>query len=335
MSSLESQLREVVVLGAGVIGLTAALKIQQCGRYRVTIIADVLPGDPKTIKYTSLWAGAHHVSVAGNDRRQQRIEFETFNTIPAEGCFKRLPQYEYYREERETEVVLQKMPNYKELSKDQLVPGAVSGLTYDTVNTDTPVFLPYLLSCSQAVQPDAVINCLGLGARFLGGIEDKNAYPVRGQAVMIRAPWVNRCLSLSGGEGGVWTYVIPRRSGDVIIGGTYEPNDWYPLPRHETRIDIIERILTIYPDIAPPEVRAERAPTVEDILPIIVDDACGFRPGRKDGVRLEVEWFERPKSNKKFLLCTTMGIHGGFGVLASYGSATVALELLEEALSKP
>lgn len=38
------------------IGLTTALKIQEQGVYQVTIIADVLPGDAKTIKYTSHWA---------------------------------------------------------------------------------------------------------------------------------------------------------------------------------------------------------------------------------------------------------------------------------------
>ena len=40
----------------GVIGLTTGLKIQAAGRYQVEIIADVLPTDPKDIKYTSHWA---------------------------------------------------------------------------------------------------------------------------------------------------------------------------------------------------------------------------------------------------------------------------------------
>lgn len=40
----------------GVIGLTTALKIQEKGGYQVEIVAEVLPLDPKTIKYTSQWA---------------------------------------------------------------------------------------------------------------------------------------------------------------------------------------------------------------------------------------------------------------------------------------
>ena len=147
---------------------------------------------------------------------------------------------------------------FAELPASSLVPNAVTGITYNSVNTDAPVFLNYLLARflsaggvivhgsvvhidqvlaggahaftgnekTPLVVPDAVVVCLGLGARFLGGVEDACVYPVRGQTVRIRAPWVQKCMSLSGGPSGIWTYIIPRRSGDVIIGGTYEANDW-------------------------------------------------------------------------------------------------------------
>jgi hypothetical protein len=59
------------VLNTGVVGLTTALKLQERGGYRVTIIAETLPSDPKNIRYTSPWAGAHHVSSAGHDKRLQ------------------------------------------------------------------------------------------------------------------------------------------------------------------------------------------------------------------------------------------------------------------------
>ena len=38
------------------VGLTTALKIQEQGGYHVTIVAETFPSDPKTIRYTSLWA---------------------------------------------------------------------------------------------------------------------------------------------------------------------------------------------------------------------------------------------------------------------------------------
>lgn len=63
--------------------------------------------------------------------------------------------------------------------------------------------------------PDALIVCVGLGARFLGGVEDKNMYPVRGQTVLVRAPWVRFGRTVSATNKGAVTYIIPRRSSDV------------------------------------------------------------------------------------------------------------------------
>lgn len=40
----------------GVVGLSAAIKIQEHGGYRVTVIGEAIPGDPKSIRYTSPWA---------------------------------------------------------------------------------------------------------------------------------------------------------------------------------------------------------------------------------------------------------------------------------------
>lgn len=62
--------------------------------------------------------------------------------------------------------------------------------------------------------PDAVVVCLGLGARSLGGVEDKTVYPIRGQTVLINAPWVRFGRTISSSDG-LWTYIIPRRSGGV------------------------------------------------------------------------------------------------------------------------
>lgn len=72
-----------------------------------------------------------------------------------------------------------------------------------------------------------IINCTGIGAYDLAGVEDKDVYPTRGQTVLVRAPWVKRGITRTGKEGeGIYTYIIPRKSGDVIIGGTAEVGDW-------------------------------------------------------------------------------------------------------------
>ena len=63
----------------------------------------------------------------------------------------------------------------------------------------------------------------------------------------------------------------------------------YPKSRPETTLDILKGGLSLCPELAPPHVRASRTPTVEDILPIVKEEACGLRPMRKDGIRIELE----------------------------------------------
>ena len=123
-----------------------------------------------------------------------------------------------------------------QLFRTNLIENTVVSVSYATVDIDPPVYLPYLLSrflarggnlirsslqhISQVLEgaltpfkPDALVVCAGIGARFLGGVEDKDVYPIRGQTVSIRAPWVRFGRSICGKDKD--TYVIPRRNGDV------------------------------------------------------------------------------------------------------------------------
>ncbi|KAI0336691.1 D-amino-acid oxidase [Cubamyces sp. BRFM 1775] len=367
--SQASATKNIVVIGAGVVGLTTALKIQEKGGYRVTIIADTFPTDAKTIKYTSLWAGAHHVSHAAEDAKQMAIDRETFEVMwelsasggPAEHCFYRIPQVDYCLDGREEG--LDWMPDFKKLSQDSLVGGAKSGSSFTTLTIDTPAYLSYLLSrflsrggsivrgsvqhISQVIEGgpnlfryskashepvDALIVCPGLGARTLGGVEDKDVYPVRGQVVLIRAPWIDFGRTISHVAQGLWTYNIPRRNGDVILGGTKEDNDWYPAARPETTTEILQRCLELCPELAPPSIRAARPGTIDDLRPLILEEGCGFRPQRKGGIRLDVEWVQG-RGEGKIPMVFNYG-HGGGGYQSSWGSAAIALDLLEKALAE-
>lgn len=66
--------RPILVLGAGVIGLTTALRLLEANPTRaVHIMADHWPSDPLSPRYASSIAGAHHLSFADdNDTRQRR-----------------------------------------------------------------------------------------------------------------------------------------------------------------------------------------------------------------------------------------------------------------------
>ncbi|KAH9849568.1 D-amino-acid oxidase [Lenzites betulinus] len=365
-----SKPKNVVVIGAGVVGLTTALKIQEKGGYNVTIIAETYPTDPKNIEYTSIWAGAHHVSHAADDVKAMAIDRETFDVMwelsapggDAERCFFRIPQTDYLLDGRDE--CLDWMPNFKKLAGDELVAGALVGTSFKTVTIDTPTYLPYLLSrfiarggnivrgeiqhISQVIEGgpdlflrgkaspepvDALVVCSGLGARSLGGVEDKDVYPVRGQVVLIRAPWIDFGRTVSHAEQGLWTYVIPRRCGNVILGGTKQDNDWYSAARPETTTEILERCLALCPELVPPAIRAEREGTIDDLRPLILEEGCGFRPQRKGGVRLDVEWVQGVRPGQQKVPVVFNYGHGGGGYQSSWGTATVALDLLEKALA--
>lgn len=79
----------------------------------------------------------------------------------------------------------------------------------------------------------------------------------------------------------------------------------YPNPRPETSEDILERAFALCPELAPPEIRAQRAPTIDDVRPIIISEGCGLRPGRKGGIRLDVRWTEN--KGKKVPLVSNYG----------------------------
>jgi glycine/D-amino acid oxidase-like deaminating enzyme len=81
--------------------------------------------------------------------------------------------------------------------------------------------------------PAAVIVCAGLGARSLGGVEDKTVSAARGQTVILHAPWVHFGATRRKSWDGIFSYVIPRHGGNIVLGGTLTNDDWY-VPAHCT-----------------------------------------------------------------------------------------------------
>lgn len=111
---------------------------------------------------------------------------------------------------------------------------------------------------------------------------------------------------------------------------THQHASRYPKPRPETTKDILKRIIAICPELAPEEIRAVRVPTVDDLLPLIIEEGCGLRPARSLGVRIEVVEHEAIRAQKKVPVVFNYG-HGGFGYQSSWGSAAMVQELLRSA----
>ena len=76
-----------------------------------------------------------------------------------------------------------------------------------------------------------VFNCTGLGARAL--FDDQKLSPVRGQLeVLLPQPEVDYCYLSRG-------YMFPRRDG-IILGGTFDHDDWSLEPRVDQANEILE-----------------------------------------------------------------------------------------------
>jgi D-amino-acid oxidase len=65
--------------------------------------------------------------------------------------------------------------------------------------------------------PDVLVVCAGIGARSLGGVDDQDVFPIRGQSVVLKAPWVEFGCAVNAFDSR--TYVFPRSNGYVSDSG--------------------------------------------------------------------------------------------------------------------
>ena len=82
-----------------------------------------------------------------------------------------------------------------------------------------------------ALPESLVFNCTGLGSRELFG--DQDLHPARGQlAILEPQPEVRYAFTGSAG------YMFPRADG-IILGGTFELDQWDPTPDPKTIAGIL------------------------------------------------------------------------------------------------
>ncbi|KAJ7089297.1 D-aspartate oxidase [Mycena belliarum] len=360
---------DVFVIGAGVIGLSTAICALEAG-FRVTIFAETFPGDKKSIKYTSCWAAANHVSVAATNELLHQLERETlpiFLSLLKEDPLvpvmirphKSYSQVYGAKEQEQADHLARCYTDLRVMDPSELPEGVAHGALFSTLCIDVPRYLPYLMDrfmtagghafrvtlpslsallseknrpalepfpptsgpTQPSIFPAAVVNCTGIGALSMGDVMDTNLYPTRGEVLIIRAPWIRDGVALLYSDGHL-TYTIPRQSGDVILGGTFQPNDWHPTSRPETVKLIKERGIAAQPELLPADKR--EAKNIDDLD--VVEECVGLRPTRKGGLRIETSFLA--VGDKTFPVVHNYG-HGGAGYQSSWGSANAAVELLK------
>ncbi|HMH44351.1 MAG TPA: FAD-dependent oxidoreductase [Pyrinomonadaceae bacterium] len=252
------------VLGCGVSGLSTARTLQrrfQNGPGTVTIYARELPPDT-----TSNISGAHWspttvfdpevASAKFNEQFQKacRISNRAFQLLAGtEYGVRWIETFELYRNEAQLAVDLPGgndlypaieihrdpdhyfgFPFVKQFSTMLIEPSIyLSALLRDFYIAGGRVVVKEFRSHEEIMRlPEPIVfNCTGLGARAL--FNDQKLGPVRGQLeVLMPQPEIDYCYLSRG-------YMFPRRDG-IILGGTFDHNDWSLAPRPEQAAGILE-----------------------------------------------------------------------------------------------
>lgn len=313
---------EVTVVGCGVIGLTAAIRMREAG-LGVSILTAALPLQTTSSVAAALWLPykaypEDRVLAWGHETFEV---FEELSRFPESGVRMR-EGVEIWRQKVPDPWWMSAVPDVRRCEQHELPPGYTDGHAFTAPVIEMPVYLGYLLdrftgsggrvehsvvsSLDEIDGGDVVVNCAGLGARELVG--DNSMKPIRGQILRVRNPGLERFVLDEANPEGV-TYVIPR-SEDCILGGTSEDGEWSTEPDPQTAAAILKRCIKLEPRLAEAGV---------------LEHKVGLRPGRPE-VRLEKE--DVPHAPPRI---HNYG-HGGSGVTLSWGCAEETLHLVRQAL---
>lgn len=272
----------VIVVGAGVAGLSAAVRLLEAG-HRVDVLARDLPLETTSAVAAALWTPylAGPVELVAAWSATSRDVFEGLASTDGTGV-RLLPGRESPAAPEDVIYPVIEMPLYLRW---------LAGRVEDLGGTITRMNLAALPEGA-----DLVVNCSGLGARWLAG--DPEVAPVQGQVVVVEQPGLAR-WALDDGAHDDPTYVIPR-SRDIVVGGTARPGEWSRTPDPDVARDILARATRMVPELSGAKVLRHKV---------------GLRPARPE-IRVE--------RVGQVIHCYG---HGGCGVTVSWGTAAAVAAL--------
>ena len=302
----------VIVVGAGVVGLSCAVRLLERG-HQVSVVARDLPLETTSSVAAALW----YPYRAYPFERVTAWSATTFTELAAlsevEGAgVSMVPGTEVLRSGTGAPPWwASAVPSLQPAT--ELLPGYAAGWSFEAPVAEMRVYLGWLTGrvhelggtvtrMALPALPDlaeVVVNAAGLGARLLG--QDTSVLPVRGQVVYVEQVGLDRWWLDSAGP----TYVVPR-STDIVIGGTEEEGSWDPAPDETSAKDILARGRELVPELRRAKVLGHRV---------------GLRPARP-AVRLEES---SAPAGARIVHCYG---HGGAGVTLSWGCADEVAELV-------
>lgn len=289
----------VGVVGAGVVGLTCAVRLLEAG-HRVDVLARDLPLETTSAVAAAIW---YPYRALPQDRvtawsGASYAEFVGLSGEPRSGV-RMVTGTEVFTARKADPWWRSAVPS---LDRETSLPaGFADGWTFTTPIIEMPLYLRWLADRVEALGgsitrmnlqslpagSDLVVNCAGLGARHFAG--DKSVVPVRGQVLMVEQVGIDRWVIDDDGP----TYVVPR-SRDVVVGGTADEGEWSRTPSPKTACEILERASRLVPELKGAAV---------------IRHKVGLRPVRP-AVRVE--------RVGRVIHCYG---HGGAGVTMSWGTA--------------
>ncbi|KAK9806988.1 hypothetical protein WJX72_009635 [[Myrmecia] bisecta] len=278
---------KVGVLGAGVIGLSTALRLcQEVPGIDVTVIAEHFGSATTSDGAGGLWEPYKLGDTPGElinrwgGETFQHLQELYFSPEAADAGISMISAYQLWSEPHEEPVWRDIVPHFHPLSFAEMAPFEAAGRCryahgwcFTTLICQTRFYLPWLgakleaagarlverklTSLQELAGYDVIVNCTGIGAAALFG--DKGVYPVRGQVMRVAAPWVKSCYFVNEDN-----YIIPNLD-TVVLGGTAQRGDHDTSVRAEDSRRIWEGTLRLMPSLAQAKVEHEWV---------------GLRPGR-------------------------------------------------------
>jgi D-amino-acid oxidase len=321
---------EVLVIGAGVAGLTSAVCLAESG-LAVTVQARQLPRQTTSAVAGAIW-GRHLVEDTDRVTRWCAETLEVLialATDPGTGV-RLITGIDVARAAYPRPGWAAPLSDLGPCDPVALPGGFTAGWRYTAPVVSMPVYLDYLASrlrsaggqltvaplpsLAQAVEQSTapvIVNCTGAEARDF--VPDPSVNAVRGQVVVAENPGLTEFFIGGGDETYELSYVFPHQD-RVVLGGTENPGDWSLDPRPATA----QRILA---DCAAIDSRLATARILEHLV--------GLRPVRRV-VRLEAEAADGERREAGRLVVHNYG-HGGAGVTLSWGCAREVARLVESA----
>jgi D-amino-acid oxidase len=306
---------EVLVIGAGVSGLTAALCLAEA-RHVVRIRTAALPGETTSRAAGAMW-GSTSAGPPDKVEGWARASLAAFRELARDPGSGVAIVSGTLASSGGTAPPPQLFPGV-EVRRSGPPAGYAAGFRVTLPLIDMPRYLDHLAARVEAAgipielrpvhslaeaagEAPVVVNCAGVGARDL--VPDPTVRSVRGQHVVVENPGLDEFF-MTEPFGPAWTSLFPHGE-RLILGSVAQEGDWDTAPRTEDAEAILERC-------------AAREPRVRDAQ--ILEYQVGLRPAR-EVVRVEAQTLGAARVVHNYG-------HGGTGVGLSWGCAREVVALV-------